>query len=155
MICDLRYAKEAVAYRISHIANRILMKVKEVPQDLKFFANSVVRDASYAIDDEGNYTMVQSDGWQVKHDAMDMALDILNEKCEPIRKQVLAGELSPLAYHLEKNIMEVGLFSKYTGVSKRMIKKHLKPENFKELDDTILLQYAEALRITVEELKTV
>jgi len=131
------------------------MKVTEVPQDLRFFANSVVRDASYAIDDDGNYTMVVSDGWQVKHDAMDMALDILNEKCEPIRKQVLAGEFSPLAYHLEKNIMDVALLAKYTGISKKTIKKHLKPEYFKELDDNVLQQYAETLRITIEELKTI
>ena len=131
------------------------MKVKEVPQDSKFYTNTVVRDMSYAVDDDGNYTLVVSEGWAVKHDAMDMTLDTIKEKCEAVRKKVLAGELSPLAYHLEKNIMEVGLLAKYTGISKRTIKKHLEPENFKKLDDSVLHQYAETLRITVEELKTV
>ena len=131
------------------------MKVQEVPQDSKFYTNTAVRDMSYAVDDDGNYTMVVSEGWEVKNDALDMTLDIVHEKCEEVRKQVLAGELSPLAYHLEKNIMEIGLLAKYTGISKRTIKKHLMPENFKELDDSILQQYAETLRITIEELKTI
>ena len=131
------------------------MKVKEVPQDSRIYVNTLFNDINYAVDDDGNYVPVFSEGWNVKNDALDIALDAVNEKCEEIRKQVLAGELSPLAYHLEKNIMEVGMFSKYTGVSKRTIKKHLEPENFKELDDSILYQYADALRITIEELKTV
>jgi len=131
------------------------MKVKEVPQDSKFYTNTAVRDMSYAVDDDGNYTMVVSEGWEVKNDALDVTLEIINEKCEEVRKQVLAGKLSPLAYHIEKNIMEVGLLAKYTGMWKITIKKHLKPEKFKELDDRVLLKYAEALRITVEELKAV
>ena len=130
------------------------MKVEEVPQDSRIYINTLFSDMNYAVDDNGNYVPVFSEGWKVKNDALDVALEAVNEKCEEIRKQVLAGELSPLAYHLEKNIMEIGLFAKYTGVCKRTIKKHLKPENFKKIDDSILLRYAEALRITVEELKT-
>ena len=131
------------------------MKVKEVPQDLKFFKDSVVRDVAYAVDDEGNYTPVISEGWEVKHDALDITWHNINEKCEAIRLKVLAGELSPLAYHLEKNIMNISLFAKYTGQNTRKVKKHLHPEHFKALNDKILNKYAEVLRISVEELKTV
>jgi len=131
------------------------MKIKEVPQDSRIYVNTLFNDMSYAVDDDGNYVPVFSEGWKVKNDALDVALDAVNEKCEEIRMQVLAGELSPLAYHIEKNIMEVSLLAKYTGISKRTIKKHLKPENFKKLDDSDLRQYAEALRISIEELKTV
>ena len=46
------------------------MKIEEVPQDLKFFKNTVIRDVAYAIDSEGNYESVLSDGWDVKHDAI-------------------------------------------------------------------------------------
>ena len=131
------------------------MKVKEVPQDSKFYKNTAVRDMSYAVDDDGNYKMVVSEGWEVKNDAMDVMLESINEKCEQVREKVLAGELSPLAYHIEKNIMDFDLLAKYTGFWKMTVKKHLKPEKFKELDDKVLFKYAEALRITVEELKTV
>jgi hypothetical protein len=131
------------------------MKVKEVPQDLKFFKNTVIRDVSYAVDDDGNYTPVISEGWEVKNDALDITWDDIGEKCEEIRAKVLAGKISPLAYHLEKNIMDIGLFAKYTGQNKWKIKKHLKPDVFKKLDDRILQKYAEVLRISIEELKTV
>jgi hypothetical protein len=131
------------------------MKVKEVPQDSKFFKDTVIRDVAYAIDDEGNYTPVISEGWEVKNDALDITWDVIGEKCEETRKNVLAGEVSPLAYHLEKNIMDIGLFAKYTGQTKRKVKKHLKPERFKELDESVLQKYAEVLRISIEELKTV
>ena len=131
------------------------MKVKEVPQDLKFFKDTVIRDVAYAVDDNGNYTSIISKGWEIKNDALDITWNNIDEKCEEIRKQVLAGKLSPLAYHLEKNIMEVGLFARYTGQTKRKVKKHLHPEYFRELDNSVLQQYAEVLRISIEELKTV
>jgi len=131
------------------------MKVQEVPQDLKFFKNTVLRDVAYAVDDEGNYTPVISEGWEVKNDALDITWSDIDDKCTEIREQVLAGKISPLAYHLEKNIMDVGLFSRYTGLNKRKIKKHLNPDEFKKLDESILYKYAEILRISIEELKTV
>ena len=131
------------------------MKVKEVPQDSKYFKNTVIRDVAYAVDDDGNYTSVISAGWEVKSDALEITWDEIDERCEAIRGKVLAGRLSPLAYHLEKNIMNIGLFAKYTGQTKRKVKKHLKPESFKELNDSVLHKYAEVLRISIEELKTV
>ena len=131
------------------------MKVEEVPQDLKFFKNTVIRDITYAIDDTGNYTPVISEGWEVKNDALDITWEVIDEKCKKIREKVLAGELSPLAYHLEKHIMNIGLLAKYMGLAKRTVKKHLKPEEFKELDNSVLQQYAEVLRISIEELKKV
>jgi hypothetical protein len=131
------------------------MKVKEVPQDSRIYIGSAFRDVSYALDDDGKFVPVVSEGWAVKNVALDIAWDEINEKCEEIRQQVLAGKLSPLAYHLKKNHMEVGLLADYTGISKRTIKKHLQPEYFAALDDGVLQQYADTLRITVEELKTV
>jgi len=131
------------------------MKIKEVPQDLKFFKNNLVRDVAYAVDDSGNYTTVISDGWEVKNDALDITWENINNNCDEIRQKVLSGELSPFAFHLEKNLMNISLFAKYSGHSKRKIKQLLKPENFNKLDDDILRKYAEILRISVEELKTV
>ncbi|MCL2042340.1 MAG: hypothetical protein FWG84_09955 [Bacteroidales bacterium] len=131
------------------------MKIKDVPQDAKFLTNTVIRDVAYAVDDDGAYKPVISEGWEVKNDALDITWDDISERCAEIRAEVLVGRLSPLAYHLEKNIMEVGLLAKYMGLSKRTVRKHLKPEKFKELDNSVLQQYAEVLRISIEELKTV
>ena len=131
------------------------MKVKEVPQDSKFLKNTVIRDVAYAVDDDGNYTPVISEGWEVKNDALDITWNVIDEKCEGIREKVLSGKISPLAYHLEKNIMDVALFARYTGQTKRKVKKHFHPEEFNKLDDSVLQKYAEILRISIDELKTV
>jgi len=52
------------------------MKVEDVPQDLKYLKDSVCRDVAYAVDDDGKYQMVMSDGWEVKNDALDVALEV-------------------------------------------------------------------------------
>ena len=51
------------------------MKVEEVPQDLKYFKVGLVRDQNYALDSEGKYQKVWSDGWEPKNDALDVALE--------------------------------------------------------------------------------
>lgn len=130
------------------------MKVDEVPQDLKYFQNTVMRDVTYAVDENGNYTSVLSDGWSVKNDALELTMDNINEGCEEIRQRVLAGETSLLEYYAAKNIMDIDLLSDYTGISKRNIRKHFDPKVFAQLDQKTLEKYADVLRITVEELTT-
>jgi hypothetical protein len=51
--------------------------------------------------------------------------------------------------------MDIDLLSSYSGFSKRTIRKHYNPEIFSKLDDDILSVYADVLRISVEELKTI
>ena len=131
------------------------MKVDEVPQDLKYYKGSVVRDVNYAVDEKGQYKAVLSDGWTPKNDALDMALDEVREQCSLIAEKVKRGESSPLEYHAARNLMDVKLLSDYTGIPKRKIRRHFSPENFAALDEGTLAKYAEALRITIAELKTI
>ena len=131
------------------------MKAKEVPQDLKYFKDKVIRDLTYAIDEEGRYTSIFSDGWDVKNDLLGIVWDEIMEECEPVRQRVLAKELSPIAYHMKKNLQDIGMLAAYSGIPKRKIKKHLQYEAFIKLDEETLQQYADALRISVEELKQV
>ncbi|MBP5692497.1 MAG: hypothetical protein J6W86_02140 [Bacteroidales bacterium] len=131
------------------------MKVKEVPQDLKYYKGSVVRDLNYAVDENGQYKAVVSDGWTPKNDALDMALDEIKMQCCQIAEKVRKGESSPLEYHAAKNMLSVRLLAEYTGIPKRKIRRHFKPENFAALDEKTLAVYADALRITVEELKNI
>jgi len=131
------------------------MKVEDVPQDLKYDKSLVVRDVNYAVDKDGHYTAVVSDGWEVKNDIMTAVWEEILEECEPVRQQVLQKKISPLAYHMKKNLQDVGMLAAYSGVPKRKIKKHLKYEEFFNLDTKMLEIYAEALRVTVEELKQV
>ena len=129
------------------------MKKEDVPQDLVYYRDNVCRDIMYAVDENGHYTSVVSDGWDVKNDALGAVWDDIREQCEEIRCRVIAKEVSPLAYHIKKSLQDVGMLSAYSGIPKRKIRKHLKYEEFMKIDKDTLQKYADAMRITVEELK--
>ena len=82
-------------------------------------------------------------------------MDGIDEECQEILQRVRAGETSPLEYHAARNVMPLELLARYTGFSKRKVRKHLDPKNFNKLDDETLAAYADALRITVDELKSI
>ncbi|MCK9400135.1 MAG: hypothetical protein M0Q51_09110 [Bacteroidales bacterium] len=128
------------------------MKKKEVPQD-EGLTEGLFEDVCYALDENGNYTVVPSTGWQPKTDAMLQAWDVIHEKVEQVRQRVLSGELSPIAYYMEKNIMDLRLLADYAGLPKRKVRKHLKPDHFNKLDDQILMRYAETFGVSVEMLR--
>ena len=66
------------------------MKIEEVPQDLKYCKDAVVRDQCYAVDEDGKYQMVKSDGWTPKNDVLDYALEEDKDKDERARMTMQA-----------------------------------------------------------------
>lgn len=74
-------------------------------------------------------------------------------RMEEIRQQVIAGKLSPIAYHMERILMEVPMLAAYTGFSKWRVKRHLKPKIFRNLGEETLKHYASVFGITIDELK--
>lgn len=131
------------------------MKIEDVPQDLKYMKGTVIRDIDYAVDDEGRYQQVQSSGWEPKNEALDITMEAIDEQCQEILADVRAGKVSPLAFHAARGLMDIDLLADYAGFSRRTVRKHFLPENFAKLDDETLATYADVLRISVEELKSV
>ncbi len=130
------------------------MRKKEVPQDDEGLMEGKIKDLCYALDENGKYVQVFSTGWGPKNAAMKQAWDEIREKVERTRQRVLAGEISPVAYYMEKNIMNIPLLAQYLELPKRKVRKHLKPQVFLKLDKKILEKYAETFAITVDELCT-
>jgi hypothetical protein len=128
------------------------MKVEEVPQDKGFLIEGRISDLNYAVDKNGQYTSTQSKGWAPKNDAMNMAWDVVFERASEARKKILEGKLSPLAFYMELNIMDTAILSGYTGIPKWKVKRHLKMKNFSKLRPDVLAKYAEALKLTPDEL---
>ena len=128
------------------------MKTKDVPQDDANMLDGKLREPVYSIDEEGNYTTVLSMGWDTKNTIMQHAWDQVNEKQEAVKKKILEGKLSPIAWYMEKNMMDVGLLAKYMGLWRITVKRHLKPAPFKKLRPEILEKYAGVFDITVDEL---
>lgn len=128
------------------------METKDVPQDDANMLQGKFREPVYSLDENGNYTTVKSVGWDPKNQVMQEAWDVINEKVEATRHKVLNGQLSPIAYYLEKNLMDLGLLAKYTGFWKFTVKRHLKPNNFNKLSKEKLEKYASTFDISVEQL---
>ncbi len=131
------------------------MKIEEVPQDKGYLVEGRISDLNYAVDEQGKYVSRQSQGWQPKNEAMTMAWDVVFDRAEEIRKQVLAGVLSPLAFYMELNVMDPSIMSGYTGIPKWKVKRHLKMKNFRKINRDRMSRYAEALGISMEELEDI
>jgi hypothetical protein len=129
------------------------VKVNEVPQDITYYEG--VKRACFALNDEGKYVVVTSTGWTDEAVANGLAVDDLAVALEETRKAVLAGVKSPLCYHMEFRQMNPDILGKTAGIAAFRVKRHFRPDIFIKLKPSILNRYAQALAVTVEELKTV
>ena len=129
------------------------MKKEDVPQDLSSLGK-ITTEICYATDESGNYTTQQSRGWDVKISALDVTWENVEKRMKEAKEKMEKGEVSPLLYFMEKNVMDLSILSSYTGFWKWRIRRHLKPGVFSKLSDKALQKYAEVFNSTVEELKT-
>jgi hypothetical protein len=127
------------------------MKIDEVPQN-KGMITDGLREICYAVDENGRYILAQSAGWEPKNIANDQAWMLIEEEVLQTVKKIKAGKLSPLAFHMAKNQMNVSLLSKYVGFNRLRVNLHLKPSVFRRLKPSILKRYGRVFEIEVEEL---
>jgi hypothetical protein len=111
-----------------------------------------LREICYAVDENGRYILAESAGWEPKNIANDQAWMLIEEEVSQTIEKIKAGKLSPLAFHMVKNQMNVGLLSKYVGFNRLRVKLHLKPSVFRRLKPSILKRYGRIFEIEVEEL---
>jgi hypothetical protein len=129
------------------------MNVNEVPQDKRDFKEGdKLRKVVYAVDKDGKYTGVNSAGWEVENMATKQAWDDIEEHLAETRRQVVAGTLSPLAWFMQHNLMDLALLASYAGKWQWQVRRHLKPDVFSKLDKPILEKYAGIFNITTDEL---
>lgn len=124
----------------------------EVPQE----GNSTLgghRKALYARGDDGKLHIVQSAGWEVEEIVTRQAIDDLLRLTEEARQRVLAGQTSPLEYHMYRVRMDVPLLSQASGVWQWRIRRHFRPATFASLSPAMLARYADAMGLSVEQLQ--
>ena len=130
------------------------MNIKDVPNDKENFkGKSDMRKLVYATKDDGSYTQVNSEGWEVENMATRQAWDAVEEDLREILEKVKSGELSPIAYYMHKSLMELPVLARYIGKWQWQVKRHFRPSVFEKLNVPILQRYASVFNITVEELK--
>ena len=108
----------------------------------------------YAVDGKGHYTGVPSVGWEAENAATKGAWDEVDEVLRETEAAVKAGKLSPIAYFMQKCLMDVALLAKYAGKWQWTVRRHMKPAVFAKLDDKVLSVYAGVFNIPLDELKS-
>ena len=124
----------------------------EVPQE----GNSTLgghRKAMYARGADGKLHIVQSAGWEVEEIVTKQAVDDLLRLTENARQRVLAGQTSPLEYHMYRVRMDVPLLAQASGIWQWRIRRHFRPAIFAGLSASLLATYADAMGMAVEQLK--
>lgn len=124
------------------------MKVDDVPQE-----NGMIGDygqeIAYALDDDGQYNLVHSNGWEVKNIVNEQAWDVIFAKINVIHGKVLNNELSPLSFHMAFHQMDISLLAQYVNRAVWRVKRHMKPKVFAKLTPEYYQQYADVFEIDV------
>lgn len=131
------------------------MKISDVPQDKGMIDNDKLREICYAVNSDGRYVLAQSAGWEPKNIANDQAWNLIRESVSDTISKIKAGELSPLAYHMAKNQMNISLLAKYARCSRLRVWYHLKPAGFRRLTPDMLKRYADVFNVEVDALQRV
>jgi hypothetical protein len=128
------------------------MDLDSVPQE----GNATLgghRKAVYARDANGRMVIAPSKGWEAEEIVTSNAVEGLQTQAEDARKRVQAGTASTLEFWMYERRMDVLLLSQTSGYWQWRVKRHLRPEVFTKLPDDKVQRYAEALGITVAQLR--
>ena len=126
------------------------MLKKNVPQDGGILDRW--HEISYAIDDDGRYVLAPSVGWEPANIANKQAWELISKQVADVIKRIQAQDLSPLAYYMVKNQMDINLLAKYVRLSRWRVRRHLNPSVFRRLKTSILERYAKIFNVSAEQL---
>lgn len=127
------------------------MKKEDLPQDPGALSR-YTRELCYVKNEQGKYETALSKGWSVKAEALDNAWEGVNLQIREAAESVRKGEKSPIHYFMALRLMDMPVIADYTGFWGFTIKRHLKPDVFKNLSEKTLLKYAKAFEISLQEL---
>ncbi len=128
------------------------MDLDNVPQE----GNATLgghRKAVYARDASGRMVIAPSKGWEAEEIVTTNAVDTLHAQAVDARQRVQAGTASALEFWMYERRMDVPLLSQTSGFWQWRVKRHLRPEIFATLADKHLQRYADALGLTLAELR--
>ena len=129
------------------------MRIKDVPQDDGL--NKGMSEITYAVDESGRYAGVRSLGWEPKNIVNAQAWEVITDDLTAIVSMVRAGKRSPIAYHMAKRLMTVGLLASYVRLPRWRVKRHLKPSVFSRLKPEILQRYADIFGLTLAQIRDI
>jgi len=110
------------------------------------------REVFYHFDKEKGFTQkvdFQNPNNQV---IIKQSWDAAQQRLDEVKQLVIIGKSSPIAYYMEKILMEVPMLAAYMEIPKWRVKRHMKSKVFKKLKPEILSKYAAIFEIPVDQL---
>jgi len=107
----------------------------------------------YAVDDNGEFVKVGSNGWEPGYRALINLREDFDARAEDAKERVKRGQTSPIEYFMHRAYMELSTLAQMTGLSQRKVKKHFDPRGFEQLDDATLQTYATVLLVDLDTIK--
>ncbi len=113
------------------------------------------RELLYSYENDGQYKKTVGYHGEPDRIILQQAWDHFGERIEEARKRVKAGKVSPVAYYMEKNLLDPMNLGMITGISLWRVKWHFRPVVFNRLHEKTLQKYAKAFNITIDQLKNI
>jgi hypothetical protein len=127
------------------------MKKDDIPQQPQPMFNGETKGV-YALDENGNYVLGQTTGWDPEITALNQALEEIERLANDALQRAHADETSPLEYHMYVRRMDLPMLAKAVGKFQWQVRRHFKPANFKKLNQQQLELYAQVLDINIKTL---
>jgi hypothetical protein len=129
------------------------MRKQDVPQDAALLEQW--REINYAVDEDGRYRLIPSAGWDASNLANVQAWQAVTEAIAAALRQVRSGQASPLAFHMARHQMDVGLLAAYAGLARWRVRRHLQVSHYQKLSAALRGRYAAVFNIPMETLDLV
>jgi hypothetical protein len=110
------------------------------------------RELFYYFDKEKGYSRAVDYQYSANQTIIKQSWDVAEERLNEVMQDVLAGKVSPVAYYMEKVLMEVPMLAAYMEMPKWRIRRHLTQKGFMKLTPKVLKKYASVFDIPVEKL---
>ena len=111
------------------------------------------RELFYSFDREKGFSAKVDYQYDANQTIIRQSWDAAEERLNAVRRKVIEGKRSPIAYFMEKQLMEVPMLAAYTGFSKWKVRWHLSVAGFRRMKPASLETYAGVFEIPVGELK--
>ena len=127
------------------------MLVHDVPQDSDNLHKGTYKTLVYTVDENGNYVQKQTVGWEPENIAHSMAWENINRRIQDVKLKVMDRKLSPLAFFMEREMMNPRRLSGLIGISSWKIKRHMKPWIYNKITDSYKNRYADFFKVSVSD----
>ncbi|HLP00977.1 MAG TPA: hypothetical protein VK163_03045 [Opitutaceae bacterium] len=129
------------------------MRPDEVPQENAPVLGGV-RKLVYVVDSSGHYRAACSGGSEIETSPTEEAVAWFARLAAEARARAARGESSPLEYHMYRLRLDVPTLAAAAGLWQWRVRRHLRPAVFARLSPRLLARYADAMGLTVDQLRT-